>query len=93
MSHVEALRKRNFTVVQAFYRDPKPVTPQYPMGWKTREEKVLVMTPFVKQARPLARVYFDAKFGTPREIHCYPRNYIDDARRLISEGKVVETDA
>lgn len=85
-----ALSERNFTVVSATYRDPKPVTAQYPMGWKSRCEQFVVMTPFKREARAPALAYATERWGEPHEIHLYPRNYVQLAGHLISVGRVVE---
>lgn len=90
MADEERISARDFTVAQAFYRDPCPVSQQHPEGWAHRQEKFVVMSPYVRVARPLAAAYAVERFGgEPHELHLYPRTYVDDARALAAAGRVV----
>lgn len=90
MIYEAQIKARDFTVAQAFYRDTVPVSDRHPMGWAHRQEKFLVLSPFVRVARPLAQAYALEQWGEPSEMHFYPRVYVDDARALAKAGRVVE---
>jgi hypothetical protein len=83
------IEAREYTYVTAFYRDAVPVDERHPLGWAHRSEPFVVMTPYKSQAVPGAEMYAK-RFGTPTEIHYYPRNYIKAARQFFEAGRVVE---
>lgn len=89
-SLLRRLDARDFTVVSALYRDPKPITPQYPAGWKSRCEQFVVMSGLKSAAKVPAMLYADDHWGTPEELHLYPRTYVQLARHLVSVGRVAE---
>lgn len=74
------------------YRDPRPVTPQYPAGWSYRCEQYVVNHPLKSEAKVTVQDWFDAdrtRLENLHAVHYYPRNYVDDARRLRAAGRVI----
>lgn len=85
--------ERDWTIVAILYRDPCPVDPWHPAGWKSRCEKYIVNRPLKSEAEDIVAGWFAAdrtRLKNLDEVHYYPRNYVDDARRLRAAGRVIE---
>jgi hypothetical protein len=79
------IEARNYSFCQAFY-DDATVSGGY------REETFLVGTPAKPEARERAAIYAVARWGEPRELHIYPRDYVAQARALFAQGRYEQAD-
>lgn len=85
-------RDRDWTIVAIHYRDPRPVSLEYPAGWKYRCEKYIVNQPLKSEAEAIVGRWLDEHWLRSAHLHeiCYyPRNYADDARQLRAAGRVI----
>jgi len=83
---------REWTIVQMLYRDPKPVSPQYPAGFKSRSEAWVVPVGLKSHALVAVARWFAEDQSRGRnlhEVHFYPRNYADQYRALTAAGRVI----
>lgn len=71
LANVEA---RNYTYCSATYESPLTF------------RKFLVFTPSKPEAQRRALAYARARWGEPKLIHVYPRNYLKQARALLAAG-------
>lgn len=70
----DMLEGRNYTFCTATYTDP----------FTTRE--FLLGTPSRPEALRRAEAFAEARWGKPKRLYCYPRNYIRRARALFAAG-------
>lgn len=78
--------------MQIFYRDPCPVDQWHPGGWESRCEKYIVNKGLKSEAEDVVAGWFAAdrsRLANLDEVYYYPRNYVDDARRLRAAGRVI----
>lgn len=76
MNPADRVEAREFTYCTATYTAPE-------LRW----ERFLVWTTSKSEARNWARAYATDRWGTPHELHVYPRNYIREARALAAQGR------
>lgn len=87
------IKNKNFTIVQAFFHDPKPVSERYPAGWTHRSEYFVADHPYKSVVQPIAEAYLRSRDDADAfaEVHFYPRSYKDRARECLMLGRVIET--
>ena len=87
------IKNKNFTIVQALYRDPMPKSERYPAGWTHRSEYWVADHPLKSVVAPIADEFLTglSDGDALHEIWFYPRSYKDRARDCLRTGRVIHT--
>lgn len=79
----EVIEAREYTLCDAMY-DDAPGTPGKGLRWEQ-----FLIPGWRDRADLLARArhYATSRWGEPKDVYVFPRNYVRDARRLYAEGR------